>query len=66
MVCCVKVVLMFCRLHSEKLKQLPILVLDAGMEFENDPEVREMLTTKVCTHTHHLFKVTDHPCVKLS
>ncbi|XP_012697015.2 deoxyguanosine kinase, mitochondrial isoform X2 [Clupea harengus] len=34
-------------LHSEKLKQLPILVLDAGVEFESDPEVREMLTTKV-------------------
>ncbi|XP_041956720.1 deoxyguanosine kinase, mitochondrial isoform X2 [Alosa sapidissima] len=34
-------------LHSEKLKQLPVLVLDAGVEFEKDPKVQEMLITQV-------------------
>ncbi|XP_035234872.1 deoxyguanosine kinase, mitochondrial [Anguilla anguilla] len=34
-------------LHFEHLKQVPVLVLDAGVEFERDVEVRERLLAQV-------------------
>lgn len=34
-------------IHFEKLKQIPVLQLDAGVEFKSDPEVREQFITKV-------------------
>uniref|UniRef100_UPI0037E8FEA0 deoxyguanosine kinase, mitochondrial isoform X1 n=2 Tax=Semicossyphus pulcher TaxID=241346 RepID=UPI0037E8FEA0 len=34
-------------LHFEKLKQIPVLQLDASVEFQRDPEVREQFITKV-------------------
>lgn len=34
-------------LHFEKLRKIPILQLDASVEFKSDPEVREMFITKV-------------------
>ncbi|XP_040897749.1 deoxyguanosine kinase, mitochondrial-like [Toxotes jaculatrix] len=34
-------------IHFEKLKQLPVLQLDASVEFQSDPEVREQFITKV-------------------
>ncbi|XP_063050471.1 deoxyguanosine kinase, mitochondrial isoform X2 [Engraulis encrasicolus] len=34
-------------LHSEDLKQLPVLVLDAGVEFEKDPKAQQALITQV-------------------
>ncbi|XP_041793292.1 deoxyguanosine kinase, mitochondrial [Chelmon rostratus] len=33
--------------HFEKLKQIPVLQLDASVEFQSDPEVREQFITKV-------------------
>lgn len=50
----------FClfRLHFDWLRRVPVLVLDAGVEFESDPDVRAKLITEVCnlypslTHTH--------------
>lgn len=35
------------RLHFEKLKQIPVLQLDASVEFQSDPDVREQFITKV-------------------
>lgn len=35
------------KLHFEKLKRIPVLELDASVEFESDPEVREQFITKV-------------------
>lgn len=34
-------------IHFEKLKQIPVLQLDAGVEFKSDPEVQEQFVTKV-------------------
>lgn len=34
-------------IHFEKLKQIPILQLDASMEFQSDPEVQEQLISQV-------------------
>ncbi|XP_070690006.1 deoxyguanosine kinase, mitochondrial [Pempheris klunzingeri] len=34
-------------IHFEKLKQIPVLQLDASVEFQSDPEVREEFITKV-------------------
>ncbi|XP_020511343.1 deoxyguanosine kinase, mitochondrial isoform X2 [Labrus bergylta] len=34
-------------IHFEKLKQIPVLQLDASVEFQRDPEVREQFITKV-------------------
>ncbi|XP_030271554.1 deoxyguanosine kinase, mitochondrial isoform X2 [Sparus aurata] len=34
-------------LHFEKLKQIPVLQLDASVEFQSDPDVREQFITKV-------------------
>ncbi|XP_053276450.1 deoxyguanosine kinase, mitochondrial [Pleuronectes platessa] len=34
-------------IHFEKLKQIPVLRLDANVEFQTDPEVQEQLITKV-------------------
>ncbi|XP_073322324.1 deoxyguanosine kinase, mitochondrial [Pagrus major] len=34
-------------IHFEKLKQIPVLQLDASVEFQSDPEVREQFITKV-------------------
>ncbi|XP_029916913.1 deoxyguanosine kinase, mitochondrial isoform X2 [Myripristis murdjan] len=34
-------------LHFEKLKRIPVLELDASVEFESNPEVREQFITKV-------------------
>ncbi|XP_061585162.1 deoxyguanosine kinase, mitochondrial [Cololabis saira] len=34
-------------IHFEKLKKIPVLELDAGVEFRSDPEVREHFITKV-------------------
>lgn len=39
--------LSICRIHFEKLKQIPVLQLDASVEFQSDPEVREQFITKV-------------------
>lgn len=36
------------RIHFEKLKNIPVLQLDAGMEFQSDPVVQEQFITKVC------------------
>ncbi|XP_008303809.1 deoxyguanosine kinase, mitochondrial isoform X1 [Stegastes partitus] len=33
--------------HFEKLKQIPVLELDASVEFKSDPEAREQFITKV-------------------
>ncbi|XP_034548559.1 deoxyguanosine kinase, mitochondrial isoform X2 [Notolabrus celidotus] len=33
--------------HFEKLKQIPVLQLDASVEFQRDPELREQFITKV-------------------
>ncbi|XP_040012276.1 deoxyguanosine kinase, mitochondrial isoform X2 [Xiphias gladius] len=33
--------------HFEKLKQIPVLQLDASAEFQSDPEVQEQVITKV-------------------
>ncbi|KAL3975810.1 cytochrome b5 [Sarotherodon galilaeus] len=34
-------------IHFEKLKQIPVLKLDASVEFKSDPEVQEQFITKV-------------------
>lgn len=34
-------------LHFEKLKQIPVLQLDASVEFQRDPEVRDQFIAKV-------------------
>ncbi|CAK6966511.1 deoxycytidine kinase 2-like [Scomber scombrus] len=34
-------------IHFEKLKQIPVLQLDASVEFQSDPEVREQFITQV-------------------
>ncbi|KAM4577772.1 deoxycytidine kinase 2-like [Fundulus diaphanus] len=34
-------------IHFEKLKQIPVLQLDASVEFKSDPEARELFITKV-------------------
>ncbi|KAM7018140.1 deoxyguanosine kinase, mitochondrial [Tautogolabrus adspersus] len=34
-------------IHFEKLKRIPVLQLDASVEFQRDPEVREQFITKV-------------------
>ncbi|KAM8760311.1 deoxyguanosine kinase, mitochondrial isoform 1-T1 [Acanthopagrus schlegelii] len=34
-------------IHFEKLKQIPVLQLDASVEFQSDPEVREQFIAKV-------------------
>ncbi|XP_047447918.1 deoxyguanosine kinase, mitochondrial isoform X2 [Mugil cephalus] len=34
-------------IHFENLKQIPVLQLDASVEFQSDPEVREQFITKV-------------------
>ncbi|XP_030593447.1 deoxyguanosine kinase, mitochondrial isoform X2 [Archocentrus centrarchus] len=34
-------------IHFEKLKQIPVLQIDAGVEFKSDPEVQEQFVTKV-------------------
>lgn len=34
-------------IHFEKLKQIPVLQIDASVEFQRDPEVREQFITKV-------------------
>lgn len=36
------------RIHFEKLKNIPVLQLDASMEFQSDPVVQEQFITKVC------------------
>ena len=36
------------RIHFERLKNIPVLQLDASVEFLMDPEVREQFVTKVC------------------
>lgn len=40
------------RIHFEKLKQIPVLKLDASVEFKSDPEVQEQFITKVCLNTY--------------
>ncbi|XP_063345723.1 deoxyguanosine kinase, mitochondrial [Pelmatolapia mariae] len=35
------------QIHFEKLKQIPVLKLDASVEFKSDPEVQEQFITKV-------------------
>lgn len=39
--------LFFFRIHFEKLKQIPVLQLDASVEFQSDQEVQEQIITKV-------------------
>uniref|UniRef100_A0A3Q2WQW6 deoxyguanosine kinase n=1 Tax=Haplochromis burtoni TaxID=8153 RepID=A0A3Q2WQW6_HAPBU len=39
-------------IHFEKLKQIPVLKLDASVEFKSDPEVQEQFITKVCLNTY--------------
>uniref|UniRef100_A0A1A8NGB1 Deoxyguanosine kinase n=1 Tax=Nothobranchius pienaari TaxID=704102 RepID=A0A1A8NGB1_9TELE len=34
-------------IHFDKLKKVPVLLLDAGVEFQSDPEVQEQFITKV-------------------
>lgn len=40
------------RIHFEELKQIPVLKLDASVEFKSDPEVQEQFITKVCLNTY--------------
>lgn len=35
------------RIHFEKLKTIPVLQLDASVEFQSDPEMQEQFITKV-------------------
>uniref|UniRef100_A0A3B4U8Y2 deoxyguanosine kinase n=1 Tax=Seriola dumerili TaxID=41447 RepID=A0A3B4U8Y2_SERDU len=44
-------------IHFEKIKQIPVLQLDASVEFQSDPEVREQFITKVCA----FFLLHFHP-----
>lgn len=37
----------FVRIHFEKLKNIPVLQLDATVEFQSDPDVQEQLITQV-------------------
>ncbi len=39
------------RMHFEKLKQIPVLQLDASVEFKSDPEVRQQFITEVRSFT---------------
>ncbi|KAL2092109.1 hypothetical protein ACEWY4_011907 [Coilia grayii] len=48
-------------LHSENLKQIPVLVLDAGVEFEKDPKAQETLITQVCVDTPR--QTHTPPCI---
>ncbi len=37
------------RVHFEKMKKIPVLQLDASVEFQSDSEVREQFISKVCS-----------------
>lgn len=39
--------LLISRLHFEKLKNVPVLQLDASVDFQNDPDIREQFIQKV-------------------
>ncbi|XP_026198351.1 deoxyguanosine kinase, mitochondrial [Anabas testudineus] len=41
-------------LHFEKLKHVPVLQLDASVEFQSDPDVREQFVTKVTNFFNNL------------
>lgn len=51
------------RLHFEQLTRVPVLVLDASLEFEEDPKVWAKFITQVCDSYFFLLScTTTHTC----